>query len=684
MKIKYVFFVSLFCIGINGKTKSQTFEWGKAVGTLAKDEAYCVAVDNLGAVITTGTFQSVCDFDPSLGNSSLTSAGSYDIFVQKLDASGNFSWARRFGANLADYGQGLATDALGNIYVTGYFQNTVDFDPGAGVANLTSTGSGDIFVIKLSSAGNFIWARNLGSSGQDFANGIAVDEAGAAYTTGFFSYTADFDPGVGIYNLTAVGGEDIFVSKLDSSGNFRWAGRIGSFNDDVGYSVYAAQGFVYFGGEYKGSADFDPGLGTSSLSFLGGADAFVLKMDTAGNFKWAKRLSGADYEKVLGITADREGNVITTGHFENTVDFDPGAGNFSMTDFGILDIFVQKMDSLGNFLWAKQMGGSGFDEGYSVACDSSNFIYVTGYFEDTADFNPGSGIFQLIADGNQDVFVEKLDPWGNLISANRVGSPGIDFGYSIRIHQTTNDIVFAGSHYGLMDLDPSPGVSNVGAVGSWDIYNCKWGQCNVSNSVNENSCGAFTSPSGNFLWDSSGTYTDILPTGNGCDSVLTVTLTVVNLDTGVSVNGNTLSANSAGLTYQWVDCNSGYSHISSQTQQSFSPGQSGNYAVVISGSGCSDTSSCRQITILANAPNENQIGFQAYPNPTQSKLQVSFSPNYPSNLQLFSATGLLISQYQNSSSLLELDLSAFPPGLYMLHAEIQGKSYARKIILSPQ
>ncbi|MBL8812686.1 MAG: hypothetical protein JNM43_21150 [Planctomycetaceae bacterium] len=141
--------------------------------------------------------------------------------------TGDFDSAVRFGSTGEDYGQAIATDASGNVYTTGAFEGTVDFDPGSGTANLTSSGGPDIFVCKLDSAGNFVWAKRMGGTFDERSKGIAVDRSGNVLTIGFFFGTADFDPGNGTTVLTSAGASDVFVSKLDSTGNFVWAKRWG-------------------------------------------------------------------------------------------------------------------------------------------------------------------------------------------------------------------------------------------------------------------------------------------------------------------------------------------------------------------------------------------------------------------------------------------------------------------------
>ncbi|MCP4589121.1 MAG: hypothetical protein GY842_00110, partial [bacterium] len=144
----------------------------------------------------------------------MSSAGSYDIFVSKFDSAGDFVWAKRMGGSSIDRGERIAVDGAGNVYTTGVFEGTADFDPGPGTFNLSSAGSSDIFVSKFDSAGDFVWAKRMGGMSLDSGYGIAVDGAGNVYTTGYFRNTVDFDPGTGTFNLTSAGQADVFVSKL--------------------------------------------------------------------------------------------------------------------------------------------------------------------------------------------------------------------------------------------------------------------------------------------------------------------------------------------------------------------------------------------------------------------------------------------------------------------------------------
>src|ERR1035437_6133157 len=437
MKTRNLLLPAIIVLLLQTLSFSQNLQWAKAMGGTGTDDGYSIATDASGNVYTTGYFQGTADFDPGAGTFNLTSAGSNDISISKLDATGNFVWAKAMGGTGGDYGYSIALDASGNVYTTGVFTGTADFDPGAGVFNLTSAGGSiDIFISKLNSSGNFVWAKTMGGTSYDGGSSIALDASGNVYTTGGFGGTADFDPGAGVFNLTSVGGADIFISKLDASGNFLWAKSMGGIGNDGANSISLdASGNVYTTGPFGGTADFDPSAGVFSLTSAGGDDIFISKLDASGNFLWAKAMGGTGNESCTSIVLDVSGNVYTTGYFNGTADFDPGAGIFNLTSAGGTDIFISKLNSSGNFLWAKAMGGSSpfGDLSNSLAVDASGNVYSTGRFAGTADFDPSAGIFNLTSVGSQDIFISKLDASGNFVWAKAMGGTGPSIGTSIAV-----------------------------------------------------------------------------------------------------------------------------------------------------------------------------------------------------------------------------------------------------------
>ena len=165
----------LITIGFPLLSQTPSYQWVKNIGSTSSNltsRGLDLAVDGSGNVHVTGFFSGTADFDPGIGTSNITSAGSNDIFIVKCNASGNFLWAQAIGGTAAEQVQAIALDGSGNIYISGTFGGTVDFDPGTGVTNLISNGPGDAFIAKYTAAGLFSWAFNIGGVGSDFAQDI--------------------------------------------------------------------------------------------------------------------------------------------------------------------------------------------------------------------------------------------------------------------------------------------------------------------------------------------------------------------------------------------------------------------------------------------------------------------------------------------------------------------------------
>lgn len=321
------------------------FVWAKGMGGTGTDQVLSIIIDALGNVITSGFFQGTADFDPGAGAFNLTSAGSWDIFISKLNGAGDFVWAKRMGGTGNDVSYSATIDASGNVYTTGSFDGTADFDPGGGSFILTSFGLSDIFISKHDASGNFIWTKRMGGSSRDQSNSIAIDASGNVYTTGYFKGTADFDPGGNTVDLTSAGGTDIFISKLDASGNFVWVNGMGSTLDDHGVSIKADNsGNTYTDGGFSSTVDFDPGAGIFNLTSAGGKDIFISKLDASGNFIWANQFGNTFDDYAASLFVDADNSFYITGNFDGTVDFNPGPGVFEMTNAGLKDAYMLKMN----------------------------------------------------------------------------------------------------------------------------------------------------------------------------------------------------------------------------------------------------------------------------------------------------------------------------------------------------
>jgi hypothetical protein len=398
------------------------FVWAKHIGGLNYDRNEGMCIDASGNVYLTGNFGGTPDFDPGPGVYNLVATSYSNMFICKLDVSGNFIFAKHIiGTGLYGTSDDITVDLAGNIYTTGNFSDTCDFDPGIGVYNLygDTTGGigqhGTIFINKLDVSGNFVWAKSLGNL-SSFNEGLSVttDGAGNVYTTGDFGGTGDFDPGAGIFNMTALGvgpnESNVFVSKLNSSGNFVWAKRMGYETAGASSIKIGPTGSVYTTGGFYLTGDFDPGPGIFNITSAGSSDIFVSALDASGNFLWAKGMGGTAKDEARSLSVDQYNNIYTTGSFDSSADFDPGAGTFSLSPHsGNRDVFVSKLDASGNFLNAGNMGGTGGDGGNSIASDNFGNAYTTGGFGGTADFDPGPNTYTFsTTTGNVGLFLSKL------------------------------------------------------------------------------------------------------------------------------------------------------------------------------------------------------------------------------------------------------------------------------------
>jgi hypothetical protein len=380
-----------------------------------------------------------------------------------------YTWAAAFGSSAMDEGRGIAVDGNGNVLTVGIFEATADLDPGPGTVALISAGNKDVFISKLNSAGELDWAKRIGGANDDYGNAIAVDDQGNSYITGAFTGTVDFDPGDSVRTLTSSGiAYDLFILKLDPSGAYVWAHRIGSTAPDHGNAITVDPfGDVIITGSVLGNSDMDPGAGTELL----GAGAFVLKLDNDGVFLWARRL-GASGDAGLAVRTDGSGNVYTAGTFSGTNDFDPGAGSSSLTSIGDVDIFVVKLNALGVFSWARSMGGTDLDQVNAIAVDALENVYLTGGFRGTSDFDPGAGTFELVSVNGLDAFTLKLDPTGALVWAFAVGGAsfgGSDVGYGIEV-DGSGSVFTTGNFLGNVDFDPGAGSSLLNSGSTTNIF----------------------------------------------------------------------------------------------------------------------------------------------------------------------------------------------------------------------
>ncbi len=422
------------------RASDAVYQWTKTVGGTGLDDIYSMTHDADGNIYVVGQFSTTVDFDPGIGTDNRTSAGGYDAFLSKYDASGTHKWTKTFGGTGDEFSSSVITDAGGNIYIEGYFNNTVDFDPGAGIDNRTVVGGIDAFLSKYDSSGNYQWTKTFGGTANDELRSVAIDSDGNMYIGGRFQNTVDFDPGAGIDNRTSVGGSDAFLSKYDASGNYQWTKTFGGTAEERPYSITIDPNRnVYIGGAFTSStADFDPGAGTDTHTSVGDYDVFLSKYDDTGAYQWTKTFGGTGQDRTFSIVANSDGNIYVSGIFNNTVDFDPGVGTDNRTTAGDQDVFLSKYDASGNYQWTKTLGGTGADGINFLTADTDGNIYVSGIFNNTVDFDPGAGTDNRTVVGGSDAFLSKYDSSGNYQWTKTFGGTGTDSGYAIATDTYSN------------------------------------------------------------------------------------------------------------------------------------------------------------------------------------------------------------------------------------------------------
>ncbi len=380
-----------------------------------------------------------------------------------------FDWVRTYGGSNEDFGEALAVDTAGNVYVAVNFTGTMDVLPGPAQLNLTAWGIKDIALIKLDSVGNFIWVNHLSGYVEKHCYDLALDQNGNVCLTGVFGGTMDLDPGIGVFNAVSSNGSDGFVAKYDPDGNFLWGGVMGGTSANAGNDIEVdAQGNHYITGYFDSVADLDPGTDTLLFTTAGTSDAFIIKLDTVGNLEWVRTIQGnAGYDWGYHVMADNYDNIVVTGIITGNVDVDPGPGVWTLGNPGVHSTIVVKLDTDGNFIWGKAMGTTGDHFGWHAATDASDNIYICGYFDGTGDYNPGLGAYTLTTNGDNDGFLLKLDANGDFVWAHSIGSPLSD-GFATMAVRPNGDVFVAGFFRDTLDADPSLGTAEFTSGGGSD------------------------------------------------------------------------------------------------------------------------------------------------------------------------------------------------------------------------
>jgi len=646
----------------------QQYVWGKQLKSRGAFNSFSPKThisDRFGNTYMAEIVYDTVDVDPSGNTVNLihTSLGtpngpSVDMFIAKYDPLGNYLWSTQIKGNGTNQITSIGLDAAENIYASGYFAGTADFDASAGgVANLTTLTGYNTFIAKYDSSGNYIWAKQiLGDQSaplsENFAISQQIDNSSNIYLMGFFYGTSDFNPGVGVVNITA-NSTDLFIAKYDSGGSLLWVKNLGgaqaSFlanlstsNDNLKIDSHKN---LYIMGLLYQMADFDPGVGVANLGTNNSTwIPYMAKYDSAGNYLWANTIGNATTNftgiNYTDMNVDNTGNIYTAGFFDGTVDFDPGAGLASVSSAGGRDMFFAKYNTNGGYLWVKNMGASGADQIFNINLYKTEGVYITGSFSGTVDFNPSVNTNTLTGVANSKFFA-KYDTAGNYVWTENMGN-NIDRTYVFSNNQGT--IYLTGAFSNTIDLDPSSGTANFVAYPSWaNLFFAKYNNCasapNQPNAIMGSTlnCQGTLHTYSAAAVSSADSYTWTLPNGwSGSSNVDSIIATV-----GVSSGTIYVTANNA--------C-----------------GTSAPQLITVT------------VTICTGINEERKSIVQYFPNPTNGLF--TLDTEEPSLVTIYNTLGDIIYSQQLNFGKNELSLLNQSSGVFIVNVQTKNSSEIFKII----
>lgn len=759
-------------------------EWATTTGNAFSMNLYETIKDNDGYVYTVGSFKGSMDLDPGPGSFNLNLGGSArDGFVQKLDSDGNFVWGAGFsapgwtGSIQHASCRAITCDDSNNVYIMGNFIISADFDPGPGVHNVNSNGN-DIFILKLNSDGEFVWVRTMGSNnGGNIGTDILFDPSGYIYTTGYFENSLDFNTDAGTEILSS-DTRHAFVHKLDTAGNFIWVKTtstpsVAPSSASEGISIALdTNSNIYMAGTFSGNQDFDPGQDSTILSSTSTFnDVFVMKLDSTGEFNWVKSIGGEATDEVTDLDISSSNTLYLTGFYRDSIDVDPGSGTYYLNSDTLESSFLVNLDTDGDFETALSLNGSLDTHIKSIHVNSNEEVYIAGRHRGTLDYDPGvNTLNSAYSEASRQNFFIKLDNSLNFEWAKSVPNTHLSGGEYIVPDETTGSVYVSGYYYDSLDFNNVIDTGIFVSEGSGDYFVMKFDDCapsigthtvtacdsliwldsiaytsntntmqyllpnasadgcdslvqldltvlstsystdvietcesiqwidgvtytednttathtltssmgcdsivtlnltinNTTSTLTETACFEYTSPSGQ-IFTNSGVIQDTISNAQSCDSIITINLTVNQFDLSVSQTGSTLESNETGASYQWLDCNNNNSPINGATGISFSPTQNGNYALEITKNGCMDTTAC---TLVENVSvyEFSEDDLQVYPNPTKENIHIVFSNEQEQvRVRLENILGQTVQENNyNSAQQITLDIKE-QSGIYFLH-----------------
>ena len=444
MKNALLFLAFLIVLSAQQYAQTPYVNWAESGGGTQSDRGQALHTDARGYSAVGGSFNGSI----TMNSINLSGGSGQSGFIAVYDSVGTIQWAR------ANTGTGTATvlgitrDGSGNILATGYFTGSITW----GTTALSSSGSEDIFVVKYSSSGTFLWAIKAGGSSIDQGFAISADASGNVYVTGYITGAVSF----GALNTTA-SFYDAFLVKYNASGVEQWLQKGGGSSTDYGRGVAVdASGNVYLAGDIYGTGNCT--FGTVTVNGAGAYDAFIAKYNNAGTIQWVRTGGGALNDRFTAASVDPSGNVLVTGFTSGNVSFSSN----NLTPIGDQDIVIAKYTPTGTLSWIRQAGGAlSYNAGYAICSDATGNVYVSGTFQNTISF--GSLSMQSLG---LDPFVARYTSGGSPVWIQRAGAGLDDEGKGIGV-DTSGRTYFTGWFNG----NATPfGVHTLVSAGQEDIF----------------------------------------------------------------------------------------------------------------------------------------------------------------------------------------------------------------------
>ncbi len=506
---------------------SQSLDWSNMYsGTLMVKPA-STAVDDDGNVYATGTYRGNVNFSPGVpGFSESSTGGTDDIFVTKHAQDGSLLWVVSLGSFADDGGSDIAINANGEIIVSGYFRTTISYTAISGTGSISSQGSEDAFVLRLTSDGQIIDMQSFGGPANVVATSVTADSDGNVYIAGWFLGDSDFNPGSSQHILSSAGMRDVFVLKLDDNGDFVWAQHYGGPENDSPTEIVHAQNSLFLSGTFRNTADFSGGLGTGILNSQGLDDAFLLKISDDGDFDWVNAAHDAQSCTIRGLAVQSNGNVRVVGDFDSELVINIPGNTINIPTWGGSDVFLGQINSGGEWESVIRLGSIENDRGWGVALNSTDELYVSMSFGADLSVPSGDGLLNSELSTQTGAAIIKYNPSNELLWYRQLTGSSELILSSISL-DAESSVIISGDFEGLVEYTFEE-TSHTSAGGS-NGFVARYEECGSHTySVQETTtCHFYITEAYGWKYEDSGIYLDILPNSAGCDSVVTFHLEIL-------------------------------------------------------------------------------------------------------------------------------------------------------------